>query len=55
MLTPHRSLFHLQVLIDSRHVSDPGIKKVIMPMFVPLRPKKWFNDCSLFPRTPPPP
>jgi hypothetical protein len=40
--------FCLQDLADSRHYSDPGIKKVTKPTFVPLRPKKWFNDRSLF-------
>jgi hypothetical protein len=35
-------------LPDSRHLPYPGIKKVIMPTFVSLRPKKWFNDHSVF-------
>jgi hypothetical protein len=34
--------------VDSRHFLDPVIKKVIMPTFTPLKPKKWFNDYSLF-------
>jgi hypothetical protein len=34
--------------LDSRRVPDHETKRVIMPIFVPLRPKKWFNDRSLF-------
>jgi hypothetical protein len=34
-------------LPNSRHVSDPRIKKVIKPTFMSLRPREWFNDCSL--------
>jgi hypothetical protein len=49
---PTQNLFRLQVLISSRHALDPKIKKVIMPMFMPLRSKKWFNGRSLFSRTP---
>jgi hypothetical protein len=37
-----------QFLPNSWHVSDPGIKNVIMPMFVLPRPDKWFNNRSLF-------
>jgi hypothetical protein len=35
-------------LPDSRHAPDPGFKRVITHTFVSLRPKKWFNDRSLF-------
>jgi hypothetical protein len=34
--------------LDSRLVPDPRIKRVIVPTFVLLRPKKRFNDFSLF-------
>jgi hypothetical protein len=34
---------------ESRHVLDLGIKKVITPTFVSLRPNKWFNDHYSFP------
>jgi hypothetical protein len=40
--------FYLQDLADSKHDPDTGIKKVIMPTFVPLRTNKWFDDRSLF-------
>jgi hypothetical protein len=33
---------------NSRHVPNPGFKKKITPTFMPLKPKKWFNDHSFF-------
>jgi hypothetical protein len=46
-LTPHWSS-RLPVLTDSRHVPNSGIKKVITPTLVSLRPKKWSPWSFLF-------
>jgi hypothetical protein len=45
---PHiKAYFRLQDHTDCSHDPDLGIKKVIAPIFMPLKPRKWFNDHSL--------
>jgi hypothetical protein len=36
------------VFVIIRHDPDQGIKKVIMPTFMLLKPRKWFNILSPF-------
>jgi hypothetical protein len=42
-----KAYFHLQDLIDYRHDPDLGIKKMITPIVLLLKVRKWFNDHSL--------
>jgi hypothetical protein len=45
---PHiKAYFRLQDRTDCRHDPDLRIKKVIAPIFMLLKPRKWFNDHSL--------